>query len=512
MNSGEGTSSGTVSFQVQLFESDKAVAIVYGNMSGASDWSVNFSASIGMNALVESTTQFVSVTPNPQGATVSTTESDNAISKEQILAITEGKTYTFTPPVVATDIDIELFSINTPSSNFLTDSETVSITLKNLGIEVSEGLTLKYDIVDVETGLAVGTTVTEVYADYPLAVQSTVDFSFSQTVDLIENKDYEVTVTIEIENDVNEENNQLTKIVNGVILDGLLFSQSQIVTQAGVGANGANVSEVQTSLGFTDFGVNGDWEVGFINADNFTVPEGETWYVNGLTVYSWQTGSTLSSTMEYIDFKVWDNAPGEVGATILYDFSEQNMLSGSRWSGIYRVTDQDLTNTQRPVMYSACVVNEEQTMVFPSGTYWLGWSGLGSISNQGTYIPPVTLVNEVSTGDAWHLGYAGWVPWTDEGTTTVQGMPFNLHGTKTSNLDFAAENRVKVYPVPVEKFLMVDCASSCTITIFDNLGNSILNREISGCNVITLDWLAPGIYYARITAKGLDTIRKIVKL
>ncbi len=511
MNPGEGTSIGTVSFQVQLFEADNAVAIVYGDMSGASDWSVNFTGSIGMNALVEATTQFISVTPDAtNGATVSTTESNNTITKEQIIAIVLGKTYKFTPPVIATDIDIELFSINSPNSNFLTDDERVIVTFKNLGIAIVQGLTLKYEVKEVNTGLPVGTIVSEDFSSYPIEAQSSIDFSFDQTVDLSDNKEYEITVTLEIEGDINVDNNQLVKLVKGVILGEELFSQSQIITQTGVGANGADVSEVQTTLGFTDFGINGDWEVGFTNADNFTVPEGETWSVNGFTVYSWQTGSTLQSTMEYLDFKVWDKSPDQGDAQLLYDFSDQNMLSGSRWTGIYRVADNSLTNDERPVMYSASVLSEQQTMVFNAGTYWIGWSGLGTMSSQGTYVPPITLAGETTTGDAMHLGFGGWVPWTDDGTGTVQGMPFGLHGKIITSIDNLSLN-MDIYPTPVSDILTIDIDKSGTITIYDVTGVKMIEQQLVGVEKVDVSHLKSGLYIVKITSGNSEITRKIIK-
>ncbi|MDD2564152.1 MAG: T9SS type A sorting domain-containing protein [Salinivirgaceae bacterium] len=511
MNSEEGTSTGAVSFQVQLFEANNTVAIVYGDMSGASDWSVHFSGSIGINAAVEGSTQFMSVTPNVDGATVSTTESNNTVTKEQILQIVTGKTYTFTPPVVSEDVDIELFAITAPNSNFLTDAETVSITLKNLGIEITEGLTLKYDVEEVETGLAVGSTVSEAYANYPITVQSSIDFSFAQTVDLVENKEYEITVTLEVADDVNLENNQMVKVVKGVVLGDLLFDQSQFITQTGVGANGADVSAVQTNLGFTDYGVNGDWEMGFTNADNFTVPHGETWYVKGFTVYSWQTGSTTESTMNFLDFKVWDKSPDHADAQLLYDFSDQNMLSGSRWSGIYRVANSSLTNAERPIMYSASVLSEQQTMVFTAGTYWIGWSGLGSMINQGIYIPPITIVGETTTGDAWHLGYAGWVPWTDDGTGTVQGMPFGLHGSKTTVGINDIGSGIRMYPNPVSDFLTIEIEKSSLVSIYDVAGMKVKEQAADGIQQINVANLKAGLYIVKIIFGNREYMHKLIK-
>lgn len=512
MNPDEGTSIGTVTFQVQLFEADNAVAIVYDDMSGVSDWSVNFSGSIGINALVGATTQFISVTPDAaNGATASTTESNNTITKEQIIEIVVGKTYKFTPPVIATDIDIELFSINSPNSNFLADDERVNVTFKNLGIAIEQGLMLKYDVIDVSTGLPVGTTVSEDFSNYPIEAQSSIDFNFDQTVDLSENKEYEITVTLEIEDDINVDNNQLVKLVKGVILGEELFNQSQIITQTGVGANGADVSEVQTTLGFTDYGVNGDWEVGFTNADNFTVPEGEIWSVNGFTVFSWQTGSTLQSTLEYLDFKVWDKSPDQGDAQLLYDFSDQNMLSGSRWTGTYRVADNNLTNAERPVMYSASVLSEQQTMVLNAGNYWIGWSGLGSMSNQGTYVPPITIVGETTTGDAMHLGYLGWVPWTDDGTVTVQGMPFGLFGSKiitsVDNLYLSAD----IYPTLVSDILTIDIDKSGLMTIYNVAGVKMIEQQLVGAGKIDVSHLKPGLYIVKIISENIGITRKIIK-
>lgn len=511
MNPDEGTSIGTVSFQVQLFEADNAVAIVYGDMGGASDWSVNFTGSIGINALVEATTRFISVTPDAtNGATVSTTESNNMIAKEQIIAIVLGTIYKFTPPVIATDIDIELFSINSPNNNFLADNERVTVTFKNLGIAIAQGLTLKYEVKEVNTGLPLGTIVSEDFSNYPIEAQSSIDFSFDQTVDLSDNKEYEITVTLEIEGDINVVNNQLVKLVKGVILDEELFSQSQIITQTGVGANGADVSEVQTALGFTDFGINGDWEVGFTNADNFAVPEGETWSVNGFTVYSWQTGSTLQSTMEFLDFKVWDKSPDQGDAQLLYDFSNQNMLSGSRWTGIYRVADNNLTNDERPIMYSASVLSEEQTMIFNAGTYWIGWSGLGMMSNQGTYIPPVTIFGETTTGDAMHLGFEGWMPWTDDGTGTVQGMPFSLHGKIITSIDHL-NLIVDIYPTLVSDILTIDMDKPGTLTIYDVTGVKRIEQQLTGFRKANVSHLKPGLYIVKIISGNSEITRKIIK-
>jgi hypothetical protein len=215
--------------------------------------------------------------------------------------------------------------------------------------------------------------------------------------------------------------------------------------------------------------------------------------------------------MDLFDFKVWDKSPDQSDAQLLYDFSDQNMLSGSRWSGVYRVANSSLTNAERPIMYSASVLSEQQTMVFTAGTYWIGWSALGSISNQGTYIPPITIVGETTTGNAWHLGTGGWETWTDNGTGTVQGMPFGLHGSKTTVGIDGIGSGIRIYPNPVSDVLTIEIDKTSIVSIYDVAGVKVMEQVADGIQQINVANLKSGLYIVKIASDNQELMHKIIK-
>jgi hypothetical protein len=57
-----------------------------------------------------------------------------------------------------------------------------------------------------------------------------------------------------------------------------------------------------------------------------------------------------------------------------------------------------------------------------------------------------------------------------------------------------------VYPVPASKFINIDpngITGSLKIRVFNNLGNAVLNRQITGKSLLEID-LPPGIYFMEI--------------
>ena len=332
---GRYNSTGLVNFQVKLFEQDSTIQFVYGDLTEATGWSVNSTTSIGMNATANKTAKFISVTPNNvSGATVSSEIENDEILPEDLILIASGTTYIFTPPEIIDEFDIAITNINSPKSGFLTVSDSVKITIENPGLEITEGLTLSYEIFDINTGTQIGQTILEDYNNYPLQNLSVVQYTFTNTADLSENGSYSITVTLNIEEeDINMENNQISKEVFGLILDEIIYDNGPIITRYGLGFNNADVSEVQTVLGMYNYAYNTFWEIGYRNADEFIIPENEEWIIKGIGFYNYQTGTDTISTINYLDFRIFNGSPDETETDTLFDFYDQNILSGSKWTG-----------------------------------------------------------------------------------------------------------------------------------------------------------------------------------
>jgi len=506
-----GVSAGVVNFQVKLFEQDNSILFIYGDLTQTADWSEYSTTSIGINAEGTPLTEFVSITPdNTNGATASSETENDAITPETLALIASGTTYIFTPPVETTDYDISIFSINSPVSGFLSTADSVKITVKNLGNEITDGLTMSYEVFDATTGTQIGQTVIENYNNYPIQSLSVFPYTFSNTVNLSENGNYTITISLNIsENDINLDNNEMSAEVYGIVLDEIIYDNGPIITETGAGAFGKNVSEVQTYLGMYNYSYNTFWEIGYRNADDFTIEEGEEFLITAIGFYNYQTGTDTVPTINYLDFRIFDGSPDLEETDTLYDFYDQNILSGSKWTDIYRVYDTDLQNTERPIMLSVTTFEQENAIHLLPGTYWLDWSSGGEIIN-GPWTPFITIDGETTTGNALHLGYEGWVNWEDDGTLTPQGMPFILYGQKIITNINKIDSEITIYPNPTSGIFKIETSNPCNILISDITGKIIYQKNNYFNHNIDLSNNQSGIYIIKIIENDKQFAKKLI--
>jgi hypothetical protein len=201
----------------------------------------------------------------------------------------------------------------------------------------------------------------------------------------------------------------------------LLYDNGPLVTIPGGGAGGADLSELQTALGMNSLGAGHQFALGYSVADDFAVPS-DGWQINEITFFAYQTGSPTTSTITGVYVQIWDGPPDAGGAVVWGDLTT-NRLSLSTWSNIYRATDTDPTNTQRPIMANVATIG---TTLDP-GTYWVQWTTDGSLSS-GPWAPPISITGQTSTGNAKQFVAAGWQELLDSGTSTPQGLPFLIEG------------------------------------------------------------------------------------
>lgn len=206
-----------------------------------------------------------------------------------------------------------------------------------------------------------------------------------------------------------------------------LWDQSQLVTHVGGGFGGANASQIESGIGSTLFGWGAQGgTVQNTMADDFTVgPEG--WKITKITVYSYQTGSTTSSTFTGLFLKIWDSNPaGQTAATSgVYGDLTTNELDSSSFTNTYRVSTT-LTDANRPIMALVADVDID----LGPGQYWLGFNMTGSLAS-GPWAPPVT-PNPGGANAMQALGAAGVFAqaWQDGVTASVPGAAaFMLEGT-----------------------------------------------------------------------------------
>ncbi len=161
-------------------------------------------------------------------------------------------------------------------------------------------------------------------------------------------------------------------------------------------------------------------------ADDFVVPAGG-WKIDSIYFYAYQTGSTLVSTMTSVNLQIWNGVPGAPGSIVVFGDTTTNRMTRTSFSNIYRNTDS--AGTTRPIMLD--VVGLGAGVTLPPGTYWLDWQTGGSLAS-GPWAPPISITGVTTTGNGRQKISGAWADLIDAGSTTVQGIPFILHGTATA--------------------------------------------------------------------------------
>ncbi len=204
----------------------------------------------------------------------------------------------------------------------------------------------------------------------------------------------------------------------------VLYDQSELVSNPGAGFGGADASAI-TAPG-TLFGFGNQQTIPNRMADDFTVPAGQSWQIDSIVIFHYQTGSTTTSTFTGATLQIWDGALPGTG-NIVFGDATTNRLDNTRFSGIYRVTATTLTNNQRPIMRNR--IAGDGTTFFDAGTYWIDYAATGTLAS-GPWNPPRTIVGQPATGNAYQkLGAAAFAPAMDAGSAAQQGVPFIIYGT-----------------------------------------------------------------------------------
>ncbi len=203
----------------------------------------------------------------------------------------------------------------------------------------------------------------------------------------------------------------------------VLYDNGPLVTHPGAGAGGANVSALQTAIGLDTFGFGHQLSAGNRVADDFTVTGGG-WFIDTMTFFAYQTGSSTTSTINNINLRIWDGPPNDPASSVVFGDTTTNRLVSSTWSNIYRTLDTSLTASDRPIMASVVAINT----FLPAGTYWVDWQVGGTLAS-GPWAPPISILGQTTTGNGWQFTSTGWAPLIDTGTAgTPQGLPFIVEG------------------------------------------------------------------------------------
>ncbi|NJD56879.1 MAG: fibronectin type III domain-containing protein, partial [Nitrospirae bacterium] len=204
----------------------------------------------------------------------------------------------------------------------------------------------------------------------------------------------------------------------------VLYDNGPLINSVGTGAGGADESRLQdASLGMSTYGLAHQVASGYRVADDFTLSSGTT--IDAIVFYAYQTGSTTTSTMTAVNYRIWDGPPGQPGSSVIFGDTTTNRLLSSAFSNIYRTLESAPGGSTRPIMKNTVSAG----VTLNAGTYWIDWQTDGTLAS-GPWAPPITINGQTTTGNAqqYNPGTTTWTNIVDSGTSTPQGLPFQLLG------------------------------------------------------------------------------------
>jgi hypothetical protein len=221
---------------------------------------------------------------------------------------------------------------------------------------------------------------------------------------------------------------------------------------------GAQFSEAQNNLNNTS---NANTNAGFacgVNlparcADDFVVPVGETWTINQVIVYGYQTGfAGATSPFTAANLQIWNGRPGDAGSTIIFGDTTTNRQASSTSTNTFRIFNSvapppgSAPGTTRLIFQSNISVSPN--LALTAGNYWIDFqltaSGAGA-----NFTPPVTTVDTraLPFQNARQFVTGAWTDIVDAGTpagspTVTQDLPFQIDGTRTGQRTVTSTRRV----------------------------------------------------------------------
>lgn len=159
-------------------------------------------------------------------------------------------------------------------------------------------------------------------------------------------------------------------------------------------------------------------------ADDFTIGT-TTRDLTTARFFTYQSGSTTTSTITGITLQIWNGTPGS--SSVVWGDEVTNVMSGTGFTGVYRTSPTDSTSTNRPIMY----VDVNLTgLSLPAGTYWVDFNFSGTLGS-GPWVPSLSSPTGFVTGNALQkLGAAGLYNNVSDNPGPYQvGLPFVIQGT-----------------------------------------------------------------------------------
>lgn len=209
--------------------------------------------------------------------------------------------------------------------------------------------------------------------------------------------------------------------------EDMLYTSGPFKTHDGIGYNGKDISYVEATHETRGIDAIGEW--GYMVGEDFVLEERS--HISEIEVFAYVFYEDLPiSKITGIYVAIFKGHPIlEYGEMIWGNFQD-NRLSSTEFTGVYRVPTDDYQNPYRPIMNVKATIDTE----LPQGTYWIMTTLFSSVEPQaGPHLVPVTIIGQKNTGNAFQYSTNGfWTPVTDAKHGETMGIAMNVYGNTVS--------------------------------------------------------------------------------
>lgn len=196
-------------------------------------------------------------------------------------------------------------------------------------------------------------------------------------------------------------------------------------------------------------------------ADDFNVPVGQTWTINQVIGFAYQTGS-VSNPIVGANLRIWKGRPGDAGSMIVFGDTSTNRVGTVTDSLLFRIFNSGppgntATGTTRRIWQVP--INVSPAAVLTAGNYWVDFQFDGGAN--GNFSPPTTITGTRGV-PGWNARQfigpptnTGWTDSFDDGNPIaaadiIQAFPFKLDGSvafapdappPSRKIDFDGDNK-----------------------------------------------------------------------
>ncbi len=227
-------------------------------------------------------------------------------------------------------------------------------------------------------------------------------------------------------------------------------------------------------------------------ADSFTIPTGQQWRIDAISVYAYQPGAA-ANPFAAANLRIWNGRPGEPGSVIVVGDTTTSVLQSVTATGIYRAFNT--TAAPAPVFPDSTKriwdlrLSAGQTTLI-GGTYWIDWQITPANLSLEAYTPTVTLngLRTLAGFNARQFGPTGWTAALDTGkpanaADVAVDFPFILYGYMgnppcTTDFDGDGDSGTDADIEAFFRCLAGNCCTLCASADYDGDGDSGTDADI----------------------------------